>query len=192
LPANFKPKGMKKYTVSIHGYGSEITIGSVTDEQKSILLNEDKDLVEIVQEDLDEYGAYYEIDNQYHRWGATDHYTITIEDEEGNTVFEVDEENIYDHDTDDFELVEFVYPEINEGLDLLVTVATEKGSFFLGNIETEFDFDLSKLKIKIDSDIELGEYSFGQIVSSIFYDGEEVDNYGGDTNGKSFEVYKNF
>lgn len=183
---------MKKYTVSIQGYGSEITIGSVNTEQKTLLLNEDKDLVEIVQEDLDEWGAHYEIDDQYHRWGATDHYTITIEDEGGNTVFEVDEENIYDHDTDDFELTEFVYPEINEDLDLLITVAAEKGSFFLGNIETEADFDISKLKIKIDSDIEVGEYFFGSIVSGIFYDGEEVDNYGGDTNGKSFEVYKNF
>jgi hypothetical protein len=183
---------MKKYTVSIQGYGSEITIGSVTPEQKTLLLNEDKDLVEIVQEDLDEYGAYYEIDDQYHRWGATDHYTITIEDEEGNTVFELKDEDMHSHDTDDFELVEFVYPEINEDLDLLITVAAEKGSFFLGNIETESDFDLSKLKIKIDSDIEAGEYSFGNIVSGIFYDGEEVDNYGGDTDGKSFDAYKNF
>lgn len=183
---------MKKYIVSINGYGAEITIGSVTEQQKDILLNEDKDLIEIVQEDLDEYGAYYEIDDQYHRWGATDHYTITIEDESGNTVFEVDEDSLYDHDTDDFELVDFVYPEINTDLDLLITVSTEKGSFFLGNIETEDDFDLSKLKIQIDSDIEFGEYCFSNIVSGVFYNGEEIDNYGGDTNGKSFEAYKNF
>ena len=30
---------MKKYTVSIQGYGHEITIGSVTDEQKEIVAN---------------------------------------------------------------------------------------------------------------------------------------------------------
>ncbi len=27
---------------------------------------------------------------------------------------------------------------------------------------------------------------------TVYYDGEEVDNYGGDTSGKSFEVYKTF
>ena len=185
---------MKKYTVSINGYGSEITIGSVTAEEKAILLNEDKDLVEIVQEDLDEYGAYCEIDDQYHRWGATDHFTITIEDEDGNTVFEVNDEDIHDHDTKDFELVEYIdiYSQINQDLDLLITVAGEKGSFFLGNFETDGDFELSKLKITIDSDIEAGKWSFGSIVSGVFYDGEEVDNYGGDTSGKSFDAYKNF
>lgn len=183
---------MKKYTVSIHGYGSELTIGSVNEEQKAILLNEDKDLIEIVQEDLDEYGAYYEIDDQYHRWGATDHYIITIEDEAGNTILEIDEDGLYDHDTEDFELVEFVYPEINEDLDLLITIGCEKGSFFLGNIETEEDFDIKRLKIRIDSDIEIGKYCFGNIISGIFYDGEEVDNYGGDTDGKSFDAYTNF
>ena len=59
---------MKKYTVSIQGYGHEITIGSVTDEQKEILNNEEKELIDIVNEDLDDYGGYHEIDNQYHRW----------------------------------------------------------------------------------------------------------------------------
>jgi len=184
---------MKKYTVSIQGYGHEITIGSVTEEQKVILNNEEKDLVDIVNEDLDEYGAYYEIDNQYHRWGATDHYTITIEDEDGNVVFEVNENGLYDHDTDDFELVETIdiYEKINQDLDLLLTLAQEKGSFFMGDFETE-EFDLTKLKITIDEDIIAGKYSFSDTVSGVFYDGEEVDNYGGDTSGKSFEAYKTF
>lgn len=182
---------MKNYTVSIEGYGHEITIGSVTEEQKVILNNEEKELVDIVNEDLDDYGGHHEIDNQYHRWGAVDRYTITIEDEDGNVVFKANEEGLFEHDTDDFELVEFIYPEINQELDLLVCVAQEKGSFFMGDFEAE-EFDLTKLKITIDSDIEACDYTFSDTVSGVFYDGEEVDNYGGDTRGKDFEVYKNF
>ena len=184
---------MKNYTVSIEGYGHEITIGSVTEEQKVILNNEEKELVDIVNEDLDDYGGHNEIDNQYHRWGATDHYTITIEDEDGNVVFKSDESGLYDHDTDDFSLVETIdiYEKINQDLDLLITLSQEKGSFFMGDFEAE-EFDLTKLKITIDEDIIAGEYSFSDTVSGVFYDGEEVDNYGGDTSGKDFEVYKNF
>jgi hypothetical protein len=184
---------MKKFTVSIQGYGHEITIGSVTEEQKEILSNEEKDLIDIVNEDLDDYGGYHEIDDQYHRWGAVESYTITIEDEDGNVVFEVDENGLYEHDTEDFELVESIdiYDQINQDLDLLVTVAHEKGSFFMGDFEAE-EFDLTKLKITIDTDIVACDYTFSDTISGVYYDGEEIDNYGGDTSGKSFDAYKNF
>jgi hypothetical protein len=68
----------------------------------------------------------------------------------------------------------------------------EKGGFFEGDIEIEDDFDITKLKINIDEEIGIEEYYFGDIVSSVYYDDEEVDNYGGSTNGKSFDVTKNF
>jgi hypothetical protein len=183
---------MKKYNVSIQGYGCELTIGSVTEEQKEILNNEDKDIYEIVNDDLEDFGGYYEINDQFHRWGASDVFTITIKDEDDNVVFEVTDESKYDYDTDDFELFESKCPEINEDLDLLITQATEKGSFFLGDFETDGEFDITKLKITVDSDIEVGEFYFGDIISGVYYDGEEVDNYGGDTSGKSFDVYKTF
>jgi hypothetical protein len=73
----------------------------------------------------------------------------------------------------------------------LVCVAQEKGSFFMGDFETE-EFDVTKLKISIDTDIIACDYTFSDTVSGVFYDEEEVDNYGGDTSGKSFEVFKNF
>jgi hypothetical protein len=183
---------MKKYTILITGYGSEITIGSVTDEQKEILSNEEKDLIDIVNDDLEEFGGYYEIDDQFHRWGAADVFTITIKDENGDTLYEINDNDKSEYDTDDFELFENKCPEINEELDLLITVSTEKGVFFKGEIEIDDDFDITKLKITVDSDIEVGEYYFGDIISGVYYNGEEIDNYGGDTNGKSFDVYKNF
>ena len=181
-----------KYSIRISGYGSEITIGAVSDEEKAILSNTEKDLQAIVFEDLEEVCGWSEIDDQFHCFGATPPFTITIQDEEGNELYEIDEENIYNYDTDDFSLVENEYPEIDATRDLLVCYSGEKGSFFLGYVELEGEFDITKLKIVI-SDVEVGDsFYFGDIISNVLYDGEELDNWGGDTTGKSFDVYKNF
>jgi len=66
--------------------------------------------------------------------------------------------------------------------------SAEKGTFFDGIIETVGSFDPKKLKIYTS------EYLNGDdTVGSIEYDGNEVENAGGDTNGKgySFHVWKN-
>lgn len=181
-----------KYSINISGYGSEITIGSVTEEEKAILSNTEKDLQELVFEDLEEVCGWSEIDDQFHCFGATTPFTITIEDENGNELYNLDEENIYDYDTDEFSLVENEYPEIDATKDLLICYSGEKGSFFLGYVELEGEFDITKLKI-VFSDVEVGDFFyFGDIISNVLYDGEELDNWGGDTSGKSFDVLKNF
>lgn len=181
-----------KYTINISGYGSEITIGSVTEEEKAILSNPEKDLHELVFEDLEEVCGWSEIDDQFHCFGATSPFTITIEDENGNELYNLNEENIYDYDTDEFSLVENEYPEIDTTQDLLICYSGEKGSFFLGYVELEGEFDITKLKI-VFSDVEVGDFFyFGDIISNVLYDGEELDNWGGDTSGKSFDVLKNF
>ena len=181
-----------KYSIRISGYGSEITIGAVSEEEKAILSNPEKDLQELVFEDLEEVCGWSEIDDQFHCFGATSPFTITIQDEEGNELYEIDEENIYNYDTDDFSLVENEYPEIDATKDLLICYSGEKGSFFLGYVELEGEFDITKLKI-VFSDVEVGDFFyFGDIISNVLYDGEELDNWGGDTDGKSFDVLKNF
>lgn len=181
-----------KYTVRISGYGSELTIGAVTEEEKAILSNPDKELIDIVNEDLEEVSFWAEIDDQFHCFGATSPYTITIEDENGNELYELTEENIYDYDTDDFELVESEFPEIDVTQDLLICYSSEKGSFFEADIDIDGEFDITKLKIVI-SDVEVAAFFyFGEIISNVLYDGEELDNYGGDTTGKSFDAIKNF
>jgi hypothetical protein len=66
--------------------------------------------------------------------------------------------------------------------------SAEKGTFFEGIIETTGEFDPKKLKIYTS------EYLNGDdTVQSIEYDGKEIENGGGDTNGKgySFHVWKN-
>ena len=59
--------------------------------------------------------------------------------------------------------------------------SSEKGSFFDATIETVGEFDPKKLRFYIT------EYPNGEdIIDSISYDGEELDNNGGDTNGKGY------
>ena len=61
--------------------------------------------------------------------------------------------------------------------------SSEKGCFFEGIIETIGEFDPKKLKVYTT------EYLNGEdTVSSIEYDGVEVENNGGDTNGKGYSA----
>ena len=66
--------------------------------------------------------------------------------------------------------------------------SSEKGCFFDGIIETVGEFDVKKLVF------HLSEYDNDEeTITSIEYDGVEVDNNGGDTNGKGYSasVWKN-
>ncbi len=180
---------MGKYTISISGYGCELTIGSVSEEEKEILSNADKELIEIVTEDFD-YGPE-EIDDQFHCFGCTEPYTVTVEDEGGCELYQITDEDPGRYDTDDFELFETVFPKIDESKDLLACWHGEKGEFFRGYVEAE-EFDIQKLKIEM-SEVEIGDdFYFGYIISKVSYDGEEIDNWGGDTTGKSFDAWKSF
>ena len=62
--------------------------------------------------------------------------------------------------------------------------SSEKGSFFEGTIETIGDFDVKKLKFIIN------EYPNGEdIIDGVMYDGVDIDNNGGDTNGKGYSAH---
>ena len=66
--------------------------------------------------------------------------------------------------------------------------SSEKGSFFEGCIETTGEFDVKKLKFIIN------EYPNGEdIIDGVSYNGEDLDNNGGDTSGKGYSahVWKN-
>ena len=60
----------------------------------------------------------------------------------------------------------------------------EKGTFFEAIIETPLPFDQNLLKFATEEAPD-GE----DLVYGVEYDGEDVDNYGGDTNGKGYYVH---
>jgi len=84
----------------------------------------------------------------------------------------------------EFDLVESDEDFGDEGDYVVQFYSSEKGQFFDGLITTYGEFDPKKLKIVYS------EYPNGEdIVTSIEYDGVEVDNNGGDTNGKGYSAY---
>ena len=76
----------------------------------------------------------------------------------------------------------------DEGEYVCQLYSSEKGQFFDGVIETVGDFDPKKLKFIIN------EYPNGEdVIDGVEYDGVDVENNGGDTNGKGYSasVWKN-
>ena len=139
-----------------------------------------------------------------HQWGVDyNNARVTIEEVDSgeynaNVIAEiVDGEDLSDYinaidEANNYEL-ELTEMGVDEGEDtqgdyVAQMYSAEKGTFFEGIIETVGEFDPKKLKIYTS------EYLNGDdTVQSIVYDGDEVDNAGGDTNGKgySFAVWKN-
>lgn len=67
---------------------------------------------------------------------------------------------------------------------VLQMLSSEKGTFFEAVVETKGSFDPKKLKIYTT------EYWNGDdTIESIEYDGEEVDNWGGGTDGKGYSAH---
>jgi hypothetical protein len=60
--------------------------------------------------------------------------------------------------------------------------SNEKGTFFEGEIELTAPFDIEKLELYYD------EVDGEDMVNCVYYDGEEIENYGGSTDGKSSDI----
>ena len=74
------------------------------------------------------------------------------------------------------------YPE--KGTYICQFQSHEKGTFFEGIVETALPFDQNLLKFATEEAPD-GE----DLVYAVEYDGEEIDNDGGDTNGKGYYAY---
>ena len=79
------------------------------------------------------------------------------------------------------ELVEMGCCEEPEAEYIAQLYSSEKGCFFDGVIETIGEFDSKKLKV-FTTEFLNGE----DTITEVHYDGVEVDNQGGDTNGKGY------
>lgn len=179
-----------KYTVEVNGYGAEMVLGTLSKEQYDFWIDKaenddeglhshlfwdpwsDEDGNPIVDdEDPRWLGQWYELDNIEHCNGALlENCTITVYDENGDTVFETDDpklENVTYTDTDD-----------EDGY-YIKAWSSEKGNFFTGEIEVD-NFDSNNMKfygVDIDSEV---------FVTNIEYKGEDLSNDGGDTIGKAY------
>jgi len=212
-------KGPRYYRISISGYGGEAEYLSLTKDQyefwnKQIEENGDGDVVnycvsaedeefdfEHISEldesmkflnDEDGPRPWYESPTGFtHQWGV-DYSSANIsidevdsDDYNSSYVAEVVGSEDLSEWVDNNEVdLDMGIDEVDEPEYVLQFWSAEKGGFFDGVIETVGEFDPKKLKIYTS------EYLNGDdTISSIEYDGVEVDNSGGDTNGKGYSVH---
>lgn len=185
----------RTYKVSMWGYGGERVMGTVDQAVWDYCMANQVDLQDIAWNsdaaeemglDADQLpfypGSWYECDSMGHISGVSrDSGTIQVEDENGNVVFE---KSLDDCDGG------FGSPGLccndevwagsrKPGEIVFSGSSNEKGTFFEGEIELTAPFDIEKLEIQYD------DFDGEDIVGGLVYDGEDIDNWGGSTDGKS-------
>lgn len=185
----------RTYSISMWGYGGEIVMGKIDRKIFDYFKHRRLSVEEFAwgyeyAEDNNipdemcpfEPGSWYECDSMAHGSGATrDCATLQITDENGEVVVEQSVEDI-DGDEDGIQLScndETYIGQANPGEVVFIGRSSEKGTFFEGEFHLTKPFDITKLEVQYD-EVDGEEY-----VTSIFYDGEEIDNNGANTNGKS-------
>jgi hypothetical protein len=185
----------RTYTISMWGYGGEKVMGTVDRAAWDYCMENQVDLQDIawnseaaeemeLDEDLLPFppGSWYECDNMAHVSGVSRGAgTIQIVDEHNETVFE---KSLDDCDGCDNSPQWACNDEVwigsrKKGEIVFVGSSNEKGTFFEGEIPLNAPFNVELLELQYD------EVDGEEIVNGVYYDGEEIDNNGGSTDGKS-------
>jgi hypothetical protein len=186
----------RTYTISMWGYGGEKVMGTVSREVYDYCVDNQVDLQDIawnsdaaeemeLDEDLLPFtpGSWYECDDMAHTNGVSRNAgTVQIIDENGETVFEKSLDSIAGGEDGEPEWSCFDEAWIGSkpaGTVVFIGTSNEKGTFFEGEIELTAPFDITKLTLQYD------EVDGEELVNSVQYDGEDIDNNGGGTDGKS-------
>ena len=183
----------RTYQISMWGYGGEKVMGTVDRSTWDYCMEHQVDLSDIafnsdaaeeIGLDADrlpfEPGSWYECDNMAHVNGVSrDAGTIQILDENNETVFEKSLEDCDgSDDSPQWSCQDEAYIGLRKkGEIVFVGSSNEKGTFFEGEIELRVPFDIEKLELYYD------EVDGESIVNRVYYDGEEIDNNGGSTDG---------
>ena len=185
----------RTYTISMWGYGGERVMGTVDRKVWDYCVANQVDLQDIAWDDICEElgldadmlpfppGSWYECDDMGHTNGVSRNAgTIQILDENGDTIFEKSLEACDggSSDSPSWSCSDEVWVgSRKQGEIVFVGSSNEKGTFFEGEIELRAQFDIEKLELHYE------EFDDDEIVNCVYYDGEEIDNNSGSTNGKS-------
>jgi len=194
----------RKYSISMWGYGGEKVMGRVSREVWDYCMEHQVDLQDIAwnseaaeEMELDQDklpfppGSWYECDGMAHTHGVgRDAGTLQIDDETGETIVEESLDSFSGDNVDD-ESPEFnctdesFIGEADPGEVIFVGSSNEKGTFFEGEIELTQPFDIKKLTFLYE------EVDGEELIYGVQYAGEDIDNWGGSTDGKSsdFDMY---
>jgi len=191
---------MKKFEVKIYGYGVEIAIGTLTNEENALIKTIKRkkrvsleDLYSEYPDELEENNLqeWYDVDDIYHETGAiTKNTFLSVVDLQNNiTLCDKKIDLITDLNTT-VEEQKFVLKDCP----VMVSVSYDEGDFLRGTIEIEDneDFDISKLEIikeKILATINTTGWFSAVIIKYILYNGKDlVDENRGDADRKNFSV----
>lgn len=186
----------RTYKISMWGYGGEKVMGTATQEQWDYCMSNQVDLSDVAWDsdaaeemsldpDMLPFppGSWYECDDMAHVNGVNrDAGTLQIEDENGNTIIEQPLDDFDGHSDDSLEWScddEAWIGSKKQGEIVFIGASNEKGTFFEGEINLTAPFDIRKLTLHYD-DVDGEEF-----VNMVTYDGKDIDNWGGCTDGKS-------
>jgi hypothetical protein len=186
----------RTYKITMWGYGGEKVMGVVDRKiydyfkQRRLNLSDyawDSEYADDhnIPEEMQPFpsGSWYECDSMGHAHGVNRGAgTLQIEDETGEVIYEQSLENITGGDEGEPDWSggeELWIDEEPAGTVVFIGNSNEKGTFFEADLPLTAPFDITKLTLSYD-DID-GE----ELVNGVEYDGESIDNWGGNTNGKS-------
>lgn len=187
----------RTYKISMWGYGGEKVMGTVSREAWDYCMENSVDISDIAWSDEDTVrdemgfdvdklpfypGNWYDCDDMAHVNGVSRSAgTLQILDEKNETVFERALEDLDGgDDSPEWEIGDEVWVGMRKpGEIVFIGSSNEKGTFFEADINLKAPFDITKLTLYTD-DVD-GE----EIVTGANYDGEDLDNWGGSTDGKS-------
>lgn len=186
----------RTYKISMWGYGGEKVMGTVSKESWDYCMEHQVDLSDIAWNsdaaedmglDADKLpfypGSWYECDDMAHTNGVSRAAgTLQITDENDEVVFEksLDALDGCSDDSPEWECTDEVWiGREPKGTVVFVGSSNEKGTFYESDFELTAPFDITKLTLCYE------EIDGEEIVSGVQYDGEDLDNWGGSTDGKS-------
>lgn len=190
----------RTYKISMWGYGGEKVMGTVDKkvwdycnkncvDLSDIAWNDEETVVQDMKLKVDRLpfnpGSWYECDDITHVHGVSRNAgNLQIEDENGEEIYNRPLDDLDGiNDSPEFECREEYWVGEHKGKIVFVGCSNEKGTFFEGEIPLTQPFDIEKLCLIYD-DVD-GE----ELINSVTYDGEDIDNYGGSTDGKSSDFY---
>jgi len=186
----------RTYKISLWGYGGESVMGTVDRKIYDYFKSRRLDLSDFawdsdyaaehnIPQEMWPFppGSWYECDDMAHINGVVlDSGTVRIEDENGDEVLQSGLDSFQDEDCPEIDYTaETFIDDKPAGTIVFIGNSNEKGTFFEGDIELTAPFDINKLTFQVE-DVDGSE-----VVNGISYDGECIDNWGGDTTGKSSE-----
>jgi len=186
----------RTYKISMWGYGGEKTMGTVDRKIYDYFKHRRLDLSDYawdsdyadennIPEEMQPFppGSWYECDDMAHAHGVSRNAgTLQIEDENGEVIYERSLEDLDGGSDDSPEWScndEVWIDEKPAGTVVFIGNSNEKGTFFEADLPLTMPFDITKLTLNYD------EIDGEELVNGVEYDGEDIDNWGGNTDGKS-------